>query len=641
MNYNIYKVSYFIINQILLVLLTYLFLANNINANTKKKSEQLYENKFNEAILKEVLKGAGFSSKDALLATKAFNIAYPLERLTNSSYLILPFADENFHSFAVSIDGLEAVLIIKSKNNFKIFVTSTDYAHEFIEKGSQNELDNEKLLEIENNLNDYFTKNVNFIKENIIFEKGDTLLDHLYIRGSKRKDINNAIQSFTNHYNPGKIKIKTKGKILRTNEGKILGFYLVLTSSKTLITYLTYTGYETIKSSASEAEDFLKKKIKPYLKNRKLINTTKISLLNDPLLKKIKTEIKKGNNLFNFLKKQGISNKQIGNLILSLNNIYDPKRIRPGQNITLAFKENNFFGISIEISELQEIQIIKTNLGFKEYVFERPVKKIFLFDKIDVQNSLYVDSLNAGVPQEILIDMIRLFSYSIDFQRDIKKNNSFTIFYEYLQNYNGKNLMPGDIVYAKAKLNKDNIEMFKYKTDSTDHKYFNIAGESIRKTLMKTPIDGARLSSRFGRRIHPILGYSKMHKGVDFAAKKGTPVYAAGDGVIERANNYGGYGNYIRIRHNSEYKTAYAHLHRFAKKIKRGLTVKQGQVIGYVGSTGRSTGPHLHYEILLNNRQINPQKLKLPEGKKLNAEEMKKFNKIKEYILEKITEYTK
>ena len=172
--------------------------------------------------------------------------------------------------------------------------------------------------------------------------------------------------------------------------------------------------------------------------------------MNDPLLKKIKTEIKKGNNLFNFLKKQGISNNQIGNLIFSLNNIYDPKRIRPGQNITLAFKENNFFGISIEISELQEIQIIKTNLGFKEYVFERPVKKIFLFDKIDVQNSLYVDSLNAGVPQEILIDMIRLFSYSIDFQRDIKKNNSFTIFYEYLQNYNGKNLMPGDIVYAKA-----------------------------------------------------------------------------------------------------------------------------------------------------------------------------------------------
>ena len=153
---------------------------------------------------------------------------------------------------------------------------------------------------------------------------------------------------------------------------------------------------------------------------------------------------------------------------------------------------------------------------------------------------------------------------------------------------------------------------------------------------MKTPIDGARLSSGFGKRRHPVLGFTKMHKGVDFAAKTGTPIYAAGDGVIERANTYGGYGKYIRIRHNSEYKTAYAHLHRFAKSIKKGKAVKQGQVIGYVGSTGRSTGPHLHYEILLNNKQINPQKLQLPEAKKLDKDELEEFIKIKENILKKI-----
>ena len=153
---------------------------------------------------------------------------------------------------------------------------------------------------------------------------------------------------------------------------------------------------------------------------------------------------------------------------------------------------------------------------------------------------------------------------------------------------------------------------------------------------MKTPIDGARLSSRFGKRRHPVLGFTKMHKGVDFAAKKGTPIYAAGDGVIERANVYGGYGKYIRIRHNSQYKTAYAHLYKFARSIKKGKSVKQGQIIGYVGSTGRSTGPHLHYEILFNNKQINPQKLKLPEGRKLKGEELEEFIKIKESIIEQI-----
>ena len=232
--------------------------------------------------------------------------------------------------------------------------------------------------------------------------------------------------------------------------------------------------------------------------------------------------------------------------------------------------------------------------------------------------------------------MVRLFSYSIDFQRDIRRENLFTVYYEFLLNYKGEEIMPGNIIYANANLDNNNLEIFRYESLKGDHKYFNSEGESIRKTLMKTPIDGARLSSRFGKRRHPVLGFTKMHKGVDFAAKKGTPIYAAGDGVIERANVYGGYGKYIRIRHNSQYKTAYAHLYKFAKNIKKGKSVKQGQIIGYVGSTGRSTGPHLHYEILFNNKQINPQKLKLPEGRKLKGEELEEFIKIKENILKKI-----
>ena len=175
--------------------------------------------------------------------------------------------------------------------------------------------------------------------------------------------------------------------------------------------------------------------------------------------------------------------------------------------------------------------------------------------------------------------------------------------------------------------------MYKFNTTEDIHEYYDKDGNNIRKKLMRTPIDGARLSSGFGNRRHPILGYNKMHKGVDFAAKKGTPIYAAGDGIIERANRYGGYGNYIRIRHNSEYKTAYAHLQKFAKGIKKGKYVRQGNTIGFVGTSGRSTGPHLHYEIIFNNKQVNPNKLKLPEGKKLDKNLFKKFNREKEKIL--------
>ena len=211
-----------------------------------------------------------------------------------------------------------------------------------------------------------------------------------------------------------------------------------------------------------------------------------------------------------------------------------------------------------------------THLRVLKSIFLKASQKNFLLKKINIENSLYVDSLKVNLPQEVLIDMVRLFSYSIDFQRDIRKKNLFTVYYELLLNYKGDEIMPGNIIYANARLNRNNVEMFRYESNNGGHKYFNSKGESIRKTLMKTPIDGARLSSRFGKRRHPVLGFTKMHKGVDFAAKTGTPIYAAGDGVIERANVYGGYGNYVRIRHNSLYKTAYAHMHKFAKNIKKG-----------------------------------------------------------------------
>ena len=220
-----------------------------------------------------------------------------------------------------------------------------------------------------------------------------------------------------------------------------------------------------------------------------------------------------------------------------------------------------------------------------------------------------------------------MYSFDIDFQRDIQKNTKFEISFETLINENRNEISYGRIKYINLKIQNKNLEYFLFKTDENFYDYFNREGKNVKKSLMKTPIDGARLSSNFGMRKHPILGYNKLHKGLDFAAPKGTPVYAAGNGVIEYANNNGGYGKYIRIRHNNEYKTAYAHLSGFKKGISKGKRVNQGEIIGYVGSTGRSTGPHLHYEIIFQNKQINPMKMKLPSGKILTGDELLKFKK--------------
>ena len=242
-----------------------------------------------------------------------------------------------------------------------------------------------------------------------------------------------------------------------------------------------------------------------------------------------------------------------------------------------------------------------------------------------ITNSLYSDGIKNNIPIEILTKLIRLYSFDLDFQRDIRKDTKVSISYDSKNIEDRDQQFFGDINYALIEIEKNKLEYFKFKTDEGFIDYFNKKGENVKKSILKTPIDGARLSSTFGIRKHPILGYNKMHRGVDFAASKGTSVFAGGNGMIEFAGKNGGYGNYIRIRHNNEYKTAYAHLLGFKKGISTGIRVNQGDVIGYVGSSGRSTGPHLHYEIIYQNKQINPLTLKLPTGKKLKGKEFRKI----------------
>ena len=303
--------------------------------------------------------------------------------------------------------------------------------------------------------------------------------------------------------------------------------------------------------------------------------------------------------------------------------------IYPGRKLNLIIKkfENNSNTIinlvypisntsSIEIRQLGENFIVKENI-LQLYKKEVVVKNV-------IKNNLYKSAVDSGIQPNIIVEFARVFGFEVDFQRDIRKGDWFEILYEQFIDDNNKIRDTGKIIYASMYVNGEEINLYNFKYNNQEE-YYDIKGKSITKSLMKTPINGARLSSSFGMRKHPILGYNKMHRGTDFAAPSGTPIMASGSGTVTRARWCGGGGNCVKIKHNSTYETIYAHMKAFAKGIKEGKKVKQGQIIGYVGSTGLSTGPHLHYEVIVNGKKVNSQKLKLPSGKILKGEERKQF----------------
>ena len=342
--------------------------------------------------------------------------------------------------------------------------------------------------------------------------------------------------------------------------------------------------------------------------------------------KEIIVEVKQNQTFSRIVRKFLTSDKLVFNVVNEIEKIFDLRKLKTGIKIYFYQDQVN--------KKLTKIIIpIENDINLDIFLAENVrVKKRYLKIKLEsnskeylIKNSLYSDGIKNNIPIEILTKLIRLYSFDLDFQRDIRKNTKVSISYDtkYIEDRDQQYF--GDINYALIEIEKNKLEYFKFKTDEGFIDYFNKKGENVKKSILKTPIDGARLSSGFGIRKHPILGYNKIHRGVDFAAPKGTAVFAGGNGIIEFAGKNGGYGNYIKIRHNNDYKTAYAHLSGFKKGIGTGIRVNQGDVIGYVGSSGRSTGPHLHYEIIFQNKQINPLTLKLPTGKKLKAKEFKRF----------------
>ncbi|MEM7445616.1 MAG: peptidoglycan DD-metalloendopeptidase family protein [Pseudomonadota bacterium] len=348
-------------------------------------------------------------------------------------------------------------------------------------------------------------------------------------------------------------------------------------------------------------------------------------------LETITLELQEGENLSLLLARAGIANNDRYAIAAVLEEHMDLRRLRAGKEFTLTIVHD---GLSRELNTLEVLPtvdtIVQVNRNAENGVYTaraipNELTRELSAGRGEITHSLYATALEQGVPDAIVLRAIQAYSFNVDFQRDIQPEDAFTVLYEQEFFSDGTLARNGAILHASLVLSGRNLELFRYEDSEGFVDYYNRDGESMRRFLMRTPIDGARLSSRFGMRRHPVLGYSRMHRGVDFAAPTGTPIYAAGDGVIDFLGTNSGYGRFIRIRHNGRISTAYAHMSRYGSGLSRGDRVQQGDVIGYVGSSGLSTGPHLHYEVIVNGTQVNPLDIDLPTGRNLEGSEFAEF----------------
>jgi murein DD-endopeptidase MepM/ murein hydrolase activator NlpD len=360
--------------------------------------------------------------------------------------------------------------------------------------------------------------------------------------------------------------------------------------------------------------------------------------------------VEAGDTLATLLADAGAKQNDVANAVEAISTIFNPKQMKQGQRVTVTLRaytpppvvestegetdeeapvepERDLISVLVKPTPERDITVRRTSDGkFSAAETTRNLRAEPKVVRGIVDSSLYLAATAAGVPENVTTELIRIFSYDVDFQREVQQGDAFEILFIRFFDEFGEPVKEGEILFGELKLSGKATSLYQFKTEddqSTD--YYGATGTSAKRFLYRTPIDGARISSGFGKRRHPILGYNKMHKGVDFAAPTGTPIMAAGNGEVELAGKNGSYGNYVRIRHSNGYKTAYAHLSRFGAGIKKGQDVRQGHIIGYVGTTGRSTGPHLHYEVLVNDAQVDPKTIKVATGRTLTGGELKRF----------------
>ncbi len=408
---------------------------------------------------------------------------------------------------------------------------------------------------------------------------------------------------------------------LNSTLGQFKSFFLLI--SLLVATILIISTYDKFRSQQTKS---LFNLIQNTYLNKTLVS---ISSSFEPRFEKLNFIVRSGDSLEGLIEEIKIDKDKKKNILKAI--LKEKKKLNLYENQKIIFEVDNLdkkiTKITIPINKKKDLII--TSAKENSYKFSEINKQLTLtkvYSENFIKNSLYKSAIEKNIDPNIIVQFAQIYGFEVDFQRDIRKNDSFQIVYEKFTNEENKTVDFGNILYANLILQGKPLELYYFKSEKdkiSDH--FENNGQSIKKTLMKTPINGARLSSPFGNRKHPILGYTKLHTGTDFAAPTGTPIMASGSGKILKAGWCGGGGNCVKIRHNSTYSTVYAHMSKFARGIKKGVRVKQGQIIGYVGSTGMSTGPHLHYEVIQNGKKINSQTLKLPSGKKLEGEARKNF----------------
>ncbi len=414
--------------------------------------------------------------------------------------------------------------------------------------------------------------------------------------------------------------------VKKSENDSIKKFSLVVYPAILLLTFVIYSySYKTITDQKVKNEKNLEK----FFVSEEFSNVknTFFGNLKSPYVE-FNYKIENNDSIGKILRKFKVSEGEIQKIIKGLKekkltNIY------AGRELNIVLKkldngDNSIVNVLYPINNTLSVEIRKNKkiIEIKENILKLNKKEVVV--KNFINNNLYSAATEVGIEPNIIIEFARIYGFEIDFQRDIRKGDVFEIYYEKFLDDNEIVRDTGRIIYAHMNVNNREINLYNF-NDKKENGYYDISGKSIVKSLMKTPINGARLSSSFGMRKHPILGFNKMHRGTDFAAPTGTPIMASGSGTVTRARWCGGGGNCVKIRHNSTYETIYAHMSKFARGVKEGKKVKQGQIIGYVGSTGMSTGPHLHYEVVVNGKKVNSQKLKLPSGKILKNDAREKF----------------
>ena len=408
---------------------------------------------------------------------------------------------------------------------------------------------------------------------------------------------------------------KFRSKLIKNIEIVILGFLICVTIM--LTSYYNYSKKIILNNYKDTINNiYLKKTVDHVLNNL------------EPKFKKIEHKISKGETFNKILERYLVDKAEIQEIKKTLIKKVNLNKLNTNQKIQFTIDQSNNFikEFIFQLSNTEKIYLIRNinDNTFKQKILLTKLNKEIIYSENIILQSLYKSALDQKVPIGVIIEFARIYGFQVDFQRDIRKRDSFQIMYEVFKNEDGKIIENGNILFANLRLTRENNRLYYFDKKGSEGHY-DKNGKSVQKALMKTPINGARLSSSFGMRKHPIDGFNKMHRGTDFAAPIGTPIMASGNGVIKKAGWCGGGGNCIVIKHNSTYQTVYAHMSKFANGIRNGIRVRQGQTIGYVGSTGKSTGPHLHYEVIVNGKRINSQKLKLPSGKILKGQDRKLF----------------